>query len=79
MYMSTFDLSVFIGALITGSIIGAVPAICGAIKGKLVLGLTGFAACVISGLVLGALLAIPVCAIFIFLIFKPAKASESKQ
>ena len=58
------------GALITGLVIGAVPAICGAIKQKIGLAIGGFFACVASALLLGMLLAIPVCALFLFLIFK---------
>ena len=58
------------GALITGLVIGAVPAICGAIKQKLGLAIGGFFARVASALLLGMLLAIPVCALFLFLIFK---------
>lgn len=59
-----------LGALITGLVIGAVPAICGAIKQKIGLAIGGFFACVVSALLLGMLLAIPVCALFLFLIFK---------
>jgi hypothetical protein len=51
-------------------IVGAVPAICGAVKGKIGLAIGGFVACLVSAFVLGLLLAIPVCAIFLFLIFK---------
>ena len=66
MYM----VSVVVAALITGAIIGAIPAICGAVKGKISLAIIGFFACLISALVLGMILAIPVCAVFLFLIFK---------
>ncbi|MBQ2954523.1 MAG: hypothetical protein IJE07_13410 [Clostridia bacterium] len=59
-----------IGALIAGLVVGAVPAICGAIKQKIGLAIGGFAACVGASLLLGLLLAIPVCALFLFLIFK---------
>lgn len=58
------------GALIVGLLIGAVPAVCGAVKQKIGLAIGGFLACVASALVLGMLLAIPVCAVFLFLIFK---------
>ncbi len=64
---------VIIGALITGAIIGAIPALCGAIKGKISLAVIGFFSCLISALILGMILAIPVCAVFIFLIFKKDK------
>lgn len=65
-----------LGALIAGLIIGAIPAICGAVKGKLGLGLGGFAACVGGSILLGMILSIPLCALFMFLIFKPAKKDE---
>jgi len=58
------------GALLTGLIIGAIPAITGGIKGKLGLGMGGFTACVLGSLLLGMLLSIPLCALFMFLIFK---------
>lgn len=59
-----------LGALIAGALIGAIPAICGAIKGKMGLAIGGFFACLVAGLALGMILAIPVCAVFLFLIFK---------
>lgn len=59
-----------IGSIITGAIIGAIPAICGAIKGKIGLAIGGFFACLVSALILGMILAIPCCALFLFLIFK---------
>ncbi len=40
--------SAVLGALITGLIIGAIPAIAGGIRGKLGLGIGGFAACVVG-------------------------------
>lgn len=71
--------SVIIGALITGAIIGAIPAICGAIKGKVQLAIIGFFACLLSGLILGMILAIPVCAVFLWLIFKKDKSQENQN
>jgi hypothetical protein len=68
--MDLSTLAPIIGALFAGVIVGAVPAICGAVKGKIGLAIGGFVACLVSAFVLGLLLAIPVCAIFLFLIFK---------
>jgi hypothetical protein len=71
--------SVLLGALIAGAVIGAIPAISGAVKGKLGLGIGGFACCVVGSLILGMILSIPVCAIFMYLIFKkgaPANQAE---
>ena len=68
--MDAFTLGAIIGSLITGAIIGAIPAICGAIKGKIQLALIGFFACLVSSFILGMILALPVCAVFLWLIFK---------
>lgn len=62
--------TVIIGALLAGAIIGAIPAICGAVKGKIQLAIIGFFACLVSALILGMILALPVCAVFLWLIFK---------
>ena len=59
-----------LGAIIAGALIGAIPAICGAIKQKMGLAIGGFFACLGSALLLGMILVIPVCAVFLFLIFK---------
>ncbi len=40
--MDAFTFGAIIGSLITGAIIGAIPAICGAIKGKIQLAIIGF-------------------------------------
>ena len=71
-----YFIGVIIGAIITGAIIGAIPAICGAIKQKMGLAIGGFFACLVSSLILGMILAIPVCAVFLFLIFKKDKSNE---
>lgn len=63
-------------ALVMGAVIGAIPAISGAVKGKIGLAIGGFFACVGANLVLGLLLSVPVCALFMFLIFK--KPQEPK-
>ena len=65
---------VIVFALIAGALVGAVPAISGAVKGKVGLAIGGFFACLVSGLILGLIGAIPVCALFMFLIFKDSKA-----
>lgn len=68
--MDAYTFGVIIGSLFTGSILGAIPAICGAIKGKIQLAIIGFFACLVSSFILGMILGIPVCAIFLWLIFK---------
>ena len=62
--------SVWIGAILTGAVIGGVPAIAGAVKGKIGFAIGGFFACLVASLILGMILSIPVCAVFMFLIFK---------
>ena len=57
-------------ALLAGIFVGMIPAISGAIKGKVGLGIGGFFACLVSGLILGLIGAVPVCAVFLYLIFK---------
>ena len=59
-----------VSALLVGLTIGAIPAVAGAVKGKLGPGLGGFVACMSSGLLPGILLAIPVCVVFMYLIYK---------
>lgn len=59
-----------IGSILSGELVGAIPAICGAIKHKVGLAIGGFFACVAASLLLGLILSVPVCAIFLYLIFK---------
>ena len=53
--VNIMDANVFaaiFGALLVGALIGAIPAICGAIKHKIGLAIGGFFACLVSGLIL---------------------------
>lgn len=75
--MSAYQVGVLIGSIGVGCIMGAIPAICGAVKGKIRLAVIGFFACVISGFLLGLLLSVPVCAVFVFLIFKRKPEKKS--
>ena len=68
--MDAFTLGAIIGSIISGAIIGAIPAICGAIKHKIGLAIGGFFACLAASFLLGLILSVPVCAIFLYLIFK---------
>ena len=70
---SAYMLSVVIGSILMGAVIGAVPAISGAVKGRLGIGLGGFAACIICNFILGLILSIPACAVFMFFIFRKPK------
>lgn len=68
--MDAYAIGAIIGSIVSGAIIGAIPAICGAIKGKINLAIIGFFACLVASFILGLILAVPVCAIFLWLIFK---------
>ena len=76
-YSEAFAFGAIVGSLLTGLAIGAVPLICGIIKRKIGLAIGGFFACVVSAFILGALLAIPVAGLFVFLIFKKPKAAQT--
>lgn len=78
-YISSFISSALISSLITGIIVGTIPAICGAIKQKVKLAVLGFFACFLSALLLGLLLAIPVCVVFVFFIFKDTKKNQESD
>lgn len=77
--MNEFMIGAIIGSLISGAVVGAVPAICGAVKHKIGLAIGGFFACVVASFLLGLLLAVPVCALFLFLIFKKNKKSNETE
>ena len=71
--MDAFAMGAILGSLITGAVVGAIPAICGGIKGKIGLAVGGFFACLAASFLLGLILSVPVCALFLFLIFKKGK------
>lgn len=77
--MNAYYYGVVIGALMMGALVGAIPAICGAVKGKIKLALLGFLACLVSNLILGMVLSIPVCAVFLWLIFKKKKEQTGPE
>lgn len=63
-----------IGAILSGAIIGAIPAVCGAVKQKIGLAIGGFFACLFASILLGMILSVPTCALFLFLIFRKPKS-----
>ncbi len=71
--MGSFMIGAVIGSLISGAIVGSVPAICGAIKHKIGLAVGGFFACLVASFLLGLILSVPTCAVFLFFIFKKPK------
>ena len=68
--MDAFTLGAIIGSIISGALVGAIPAICGAIKHKIGLAIGGFFACIAGAFLLGLILSVPICALFLYLIFK---------
>ena len=54
--MDAYTLGRIIGSLLAGILIGAIPAICGAVKQKIGLAIGGFFACLVSAYILGMIL-----------------------
>ena len=77
--MSAYTMGMIFGSFVSVAIIGAIPAISGAVKGKLNLALGGFFACIVASFILGLFLSVPVCAIFMYLIFKKDKTEEKNK
>ena len=75
--MDAFTFGAIIGSILSGAAVGSVPAICGAIKHKLGLAIGGFFACLAASLLLGLILSVPTCAVFLFLIFKNSKIAQN--
>ena len=55
--------------LVVGIVCGLIPLVSGFVKGRVALGLIGFAASAVAGVILGLLLALPVAIIFTLAIF----------
>ena len=77
--MNEFMFGAIIGSIISGALIGAIPAICGAVKHKIGLAVAGFFSCLVASFILGMILAVPTCAVFMFFIFKKEKSSDNKE
>ena len=76
--MDAYVFGAIVGSILSGAIIGAIPAVCGAIKHKIGLAISGFFACLVGSFLLGLILSVPVCAVFMFFIFKKPKATSNK-
>ncbi len=74
---SAYLIGVIFGALCVGLITGGIVLAAGIVKNKIGLGIGGFFACLICGCMLGLILAIPCCVIFMYLILK--KAPDTKN
>ena len=77
--MDAYTYGVIIGAVLVGTLVGAIPAICGAIKQKIGLAIGGFFACLVAHFILGLLLSVPVCAVFLFFIFRKNKKEKTEN
>ena len=69
-----FAIGTLVGGAFVGLLCGLAPLLAGQSKNQSQLGWIGFASCVISGLLLGLLLAVPVALVFtlVILLKKPA-------
>ena len=65
--------------LLAGILVGIIPVVFGASKGKLGLGIGGFFSCAISGVILGLLLAVPVCGFFVWYIAKNSSTTTNTK
>jgi hypothetical protein len=65
-----------VAALAIGVICGLVPLIYGLRKGQTGLAWGGFAACIVAGFLLGIILALPVAAVFTWLIWRGARSAS---
>ena len=75
--MDTSNLSPFVWILLGGSlglVVGLVPLIAGFVKKNTRFALLGFACSIVGGAILGLLLAVPVAAVFTWLILRKPKA-----
>jgi hypothetical protein len=67
--------SPIIGAVVTGALCGVVPLVYGLVRREPGLAAGGFAACLVGGLLLGVLLAVPLAALFAWLIWRHSRAA----
>lgn len=63
-----YTIGAFIGGAIAGALCGLAPLLVGNSRGQQQLGLIGFISCVVAGLLLGLLLAVPVALVFTIVI-----------
>lgn len=68
-----------IGSLLSGAVVGAIVAICAAKREKRNLGIAGFFSCVVASFLLGLILSIPTCAVFLYFIYKDDKRKKKKK
>ena len=74
-----FIRTILIGSLITGVLMGAFPLTLGFTKKQRALGIGGFFACLIGAFVWGLFLSIPLCILFVVLIFRAEKKRKAAE
>jgi len=75
-------IGLIVGALVSGALVGAIPLILGLRRERKNLAIMGFISCIVGSLILGLLLSVPLCIIFVLLILftkgnKPATDASS--
>ena len=75
--MNAFQIGAIVGSIVSGAIVGAIPMVCGIKKKKLGLAIGGFFACLVASFLLGLILSVPVCAVFLIFILKKDKTAEN--
>jgi len=60
-YKVGFAFGAIVGALVVGALLGLIPLVLGQQLKQTTLGRSGFLACVVAGLILGAIAALPTC------------------
>jgi hypothetical protein len=69
------ETAVIAGALV-GAVCGLVPLIYGLVRGQTGLAGGGFAACIAGGVVLGVILAVPLAALFTWLVWRASRGLQ---
>jgi hypothetical protein len=69
--------STMIGAVVAGGLCGLVPLVYGLARGETGLAVCGFAACLIAGVLVGVLLAVPFAAVFAWLIWRHSREAHA--
>jgi hypothetical protein len=69
--------SPMIGAVAAGGLCGLVPLVYGLARSETGLALLGFAACLVGGALLGVLLAVPIAALFAWLIWRESREAQA--
>ena len=78
-FMDVARLISLLSKLFNGVIVGAIPAVWGIKREQKILAIAGFFACLVAHFILGGLLSIPVCALFLCLIFKNSRSHKNND